>query len=132
MGEVVPGIGLCPVMYLEIRFEPESNQELFPGDRAVFTPVWGTLLGLCASQPRRSHTQPRLWGLTLLALALADPCPCPPRSHPQRVVGTATRGNGLCPWVPGRPRSLWFRGRNTSILCSGLLEALSWRKCFQN
>lgn len=81
MGEVVPGIGLCPVMYLEILFEPESNQELFPGDRAVFAPVWGTLLGLCASQPRRSHTQPRLWGLTLLALALADPCSCPPGSH---------------------------------------------------
>lgn len=77
-------------MYQEILFEPESDQELFPRDLAVFTPVWGTLLGLCASQPRRSHTQPCLWGLTLLALAVADPCPCPPGSHPQRVVGTAT------------------------------------------
>lgn len=105
-------------MYREILFEPESDQELFLCDLAVFAPIWGTLLGLCASQPWRSHTQPRLWCPTLLALAVADPCPCPPGSHPQRVVGTATWGDGLCPWVPGRPRSLWFRGRNTSVLGS--------------
>lgn len=101
-----------------------SQSELFPRDLAVFTPVWGTLLGLCASQPWRSHTQPRLWGLTLLALAVASPVSCPPGSHPQRVVGDGHLGDGLTPGSQAGPAPCGSEAG--THISSGLLEALSW------